>query len=137
VPERAGDIDRAAVFDRSISVITAIVRYRLPSDIGEPESRAHYERIAPDFGLVPGLIRKQFIWGEHGIAGGVYQWTDIDSARRFYSGPWLAGIRSRYDVDPDIEYFNTLVILDNPGGIVTLPDEDDTVSAPLASATSP
>lgn len=105
-------------------MITAIVRYRLPPSIGRPECRAHYERIAPGFEPVPGLIRKQFIWGEHGIAGGVYQWTDIESAKRFYSGPWLDGIRARYGNDPEIEYFETLVILDNPGGVVTLPSDD-------------
>jgi hypothetical protein len=58
-------------------MITTIVRYRLPSHIGEAECRAHYERIAPGFGETPGLLRKQFIWSERGIAGGVYQWTDI------------------------------------------------------------
>ena len=116
-------------------MITAIVRYRLPPEIGRSECRAHYEKIAPDFGPVPGLIRKQFIWGAHGIAGGVYQWTDIESARRFYSGPWLDGIRARYGTDPEIEYFETLVILDNPGGVVTLPSDE--VSDPFVSLPLP
>ena len=116
-------------------MITAIVRYRLPSEIGRSECRAHYEKIAPGFGPVPGLIRKQFIWGAHGIAGGVYQWTDIESARRFYSGPWLDGIRTRYGTDPEIEYFETLVILDKPGGVVTLPSDE--VSDPFVSLPLP
>jgi hypothetical protein len=104
-------------------MITAIVRYRLPSQIGEAECRAHYERIAPGFGEAPGLLRKQFIWSERGIAGGVYQWTDLALAERFYAGPWLDGIRRRYGVEPEIEFFKTLAITDNPGGVVTVPDE--------------
>lgn len=103
-------------------MITAIVRYRLPAQISEAECRAHYERIAPGFGEVPGLLRKQFIWSERGIAGGVYQWTDLSSAERFFTGPWLDGIRRRYGVEPEIEFFKTLAITDNPGGVVTVPE---------------
>jgi hypothetical protein len=118
-----------SISQRELPMITAIVRYPLPPHIGRAECLAHYKRIAPDFGPVPGLIRKQFIWGEHGLAGGVYQWTDIESARRFYSGPWLDGIRTRYGADPEIEYFETLVITENPGGFVTVPGEDAPTAA--------
>ncbi len=102
-------------------MITAIVRYRLPATIGREASRAHFEAIAPGFGEVPGLIRKQFIWSETGLAGGVYQWADLADAKRFYQGPWLDGILARYGTYPDIEYFETVAITDNPGGVVTRP----------------
>jgi hypothetical protein len=49
---------------------------------------------------VPGLIRKQFIYAEDGWAGGVYLWKTRADAEAFYSGPWLAGIRQRYGMDP-------------------------------------
>lgn len=102
-------------------MITAIVRYRLPAAIGRDACRAHFEKIAAGFGTAPGLIRKQFIWSETGTAGGVYQWESLDDAKRFYGGPWLDGILARYDTYPDIEYFETVAITDNPGGVVTLP----------------
>jgi hypothetical protein len=102
-------------------VITAIVRYRLPPHIDEANCRAHYERIAPGFGDVPGLLQKQFIWREDGSAGGVYRWTDRASAERFYSGPWRDEIRERYDSEPEIEFFHTIAITDNPGGVVSVP----------------
>jgi hypothetical protein len=91
-------------------MITAIVRYRLPATIGREECRRHFETIAPGFTSVPGLIRKQFIWNESGTAGGVYQWRDLESARAFYTGPWLDGILARYGSYPDIQYFETLAI---------------------------
>jgi len=103
-------------------MITVIVRYRLPAAIGRESCRAHFETIAAGFGAAPGLIRKQFIWSETGVAGGVYQWRDLDAAKRFYQGPWLDGILARYGTYPDIEYFETVAITDNPGGVVTLPD---------------
>ncbi|WP_210208267.1 hypothetical protein [Rhodoplanes roseus] len=102
-------------------MITAIVRYRLPPHIGESECRAHFERIAPGFGDVPGLLQKQFIWRQDGVAGGVYRWADRASAERFYSGPWREGIRARYDFEPEIEFFHTVAITDNPGGVVSVP----------------
>ena len=68
--------------------------------------------IVPGFGGVKGLIAKQFIWAENGIAGGVYQWDTIENARAFYTGPWLDGIVERYGNYPQIEYFTTFAVCD-------------------------
>jgi len=86
-------------------VITATVRYKLPPHIDHDACRAHFHKIAPGFRTVPGLIRKQFIYAEDGWAGGVYLWKSRADAEAFYSGPWLAGIRERYGMDPQIKYF--------------------------------
>ena len=94
-------------------MITAIVTYSLPASIGREECKAHYEKIAPGFEPVPGLIRKQFIWSESGVAGGVYLWRDLESAKTFYQGPWLAGIVERYGAYPFIEYFDTFAIAES------------------------
>lgn len=104
-------------------MITAIVRYKLPATIDREACRAHFLTIAPGFGDAKGLIRKQFIWSETGTAGGVYQWESLEDAKRFYQGPWLRGILDRYGMYPEIEYFVTVAIADNPGGIVTVCDE--------------
>lgn len=108
-------------------VITAIVRYRLPAAIGRAECRAHFARIAPGFGEVPGLIEKQFIWSERGTAGGVYRWHTLADAKRFYEGPWLDGILERYGTYPDIEYFTTVAVTDHDRGTV-LVDEPATAA---------
>jgi hypothetical protein len=103
-------------------MITAIVRYKLPASIGREACREHFKKIAGSFGEAKGLIRKQFIWNESGTAGGVYQWLTIEDAKRFYQGPWLDGILERYNMYPQIEYFTTFAITENPGGKVTVPD---------------
>jgi hypothetical protein len=82
-------------------MITAIVQYRLPPSIDLEACAEHFRKIAPGFRTVPGLIRKQFIYAEDGWAGGVYLWETRADAEAFYSGPWLAGIRERYGMDPD------------------------------------
>jgi hypothetical protein len=92
-------------------VITAIVLYELPASIGYEECRTHFISIAPDFLGVPGFLRKHFIYS---VAGGTYHWESLEAARRFYSGPWLDGIRTRYGVEPHITYYETFAIADAP-----------------------
>ena len=94
-------------------MITAVVRYHLPSSIDYNDCLAHYEKIAPDFRNVRGLISKHFIYGDHGVAGGVYQWELLEDAQAFYSGPWLKGIIERYGAEPEVEYFTVFCITDN------------------------
>jgi len=55
-------------------MITAIVRYRLPPSIDQAAGAAHFQKIAPGFRNVPGLLRKQFIYADDGWASGVYLW---------------------------------------------------------------
>ena len=96
-------------------MITAIVQYKLPPSIDLKACAEHFRNIAPGFRAVPGLIRKQFIYAEDGWAGGVYLWQSRADAEAFYTGPWLAGIRERYGMDPQIKYFHTACVTDNSG----------------------
>jgi hypothetical protein len=105
-------------------MITAIVQYRLPSSIALNACGEHSRKIAPGFRRVPGLIRKQFIYAEDGWAGGVYLWKTRADAEAFYSGPWLAGMRKRYGMDPQIKYFHTACVTDNSVDAVLLPDPE-------------
>ena len=102
-------------------MITAIVQYKLPPQIGPAACAAHFRAIAPGFRDVPGLIRKQFIYAEDGWAGGVYLWETRAAAEAFYAGPWRDGIRERYGMDPQIKFFETACITDNAAGAVLLP----------------
>jgi Putative mono-oxygenase ydhR len=128
--DRPGDacLGRAPVNARAFSksttrrpkeapMITAIVLYDLPPNIGLEECRAHFTKIAPDFLKVPGFLRKQFICARDGkVAGGVYMWESQEVAERFYSGEWLAGIQARYGTEPKISYFETVALTDKASG---------------------
>ena len=103
-------------------MITAIVQYRLPPTIDLTACAEHFRKIAPGFREVRGLIRKQFIYAEDGWAGGVYLWQSRADAEAFYTGPWLAGIRERYGMDPQIKFFETACVTDNSLEAVLLPD---------------
>ena len=102
-------------------MITTVVEYTLPPSIGRQECLEHFTKIAPGFRQAPGFLRKHFLYdAERDVGGGVYLWQTREDAERFYSGPWLDGIRERYGVDPKITYFETLVICDvNQEGLYT------------------
>ena len=96
-------------------MITAIVLYDLPPEIGKDACRAHFHSIAPGFLRVPGLIRKKFIYAtEGGYAGGSYLWESRAAAEAFYSGPWREGIIERYGAPPRITFYDTFAIADVP-----------------------
>jgi len=112
-------------------MICATVRYRLPESIDRSACRDHFEKIAPGFREVPGLISKHFILGDHGVGGGVYQWETREDAEAFYSGPWRDGIVERYGMEPEIEFFTVFCITDNAAGEVRVvePAEEEAEAA--------
>src|SRR2546425_4628622 len=81
-------------------MITATVRYKLPSHIDYAACRAHFHKIAPGFRQTRGLISKHFIWSESGWAGGVYQWERLEDAKSFYGGAGAHGDRERDSMPP-------------------------------------
>lgn len=101
-------------------MITASVRYLLPSHIDYTACREHFHRIAPGFQAVKGLISKHFIWSKSGWAGGIYQWETLNDAEAFYSGPWLEGIVERYGMRPEIEFYEVFALTDNSRATVEL-----------------
>jgi hypothetical protein len=110
-------------------MITAIVKYKLPSHIDYAACRQHFHKIAPGFQDAKGLISKQFIWIESGWAGGVYQWETREDAERFYGGAWRDGIVERYGMLPQIEFCEVFALTDNSRGTDEL-FEDPAVTRP-------
>jgi hypothetical protein len=96
-------------------MITAIVTYKRPGGPATEEQKAESRKSAEKFRDVPGLIRKNFLYSEDGIGGGVYTWESREAAEAFYSGPMMQGLRDRVG-EVDIQYFDTFVIVDNERG---------------------
>ena len=75
------------------------------------QSGAAYEGSAN----VPGLIRKQFLFDERGIGGGVYLWETREAAEAcYYKSPWGENVRKASGGnEPEIAWFETGVVVDN------------------------
>ena len=96
-------------------MITAIVRFKLPSTIKLQDAEALYRASMPKYQGLPGLVRKYYLYDEKGIGGGVYLWESRAAAERVYTKEWRAMIADRYGAEPDITFFETPVIVDNAG----------------------
>lgn len=96
-------------------MITAVVRFKLPQGTTEQDAKAIYEKSVPNYQGVPGLVRKYYLYGEDSTGGGVYLWTDRATAERFYSEAWRNSIKQRFGNAPDIQFFDSPVIVDNSG----------------------
>ena len=84
----------------------------------------HFRKIAARLSDGAGAHPQAVHYAEDGWAGGVYLWKARADAEAFYSGPWLAGIRERYGIDPQIKYFHTPCVTDNSVDAVLLPDPE-------------
>ena len=96
-------------------MITAIVRFKLPPGTTREDAKALFEKSRPNYEGVPGLVRKYYLYGDDLTGGGAYLWTDRATAERFYSDQWKNSIKERFGNAPDIQYFDTSVIVDNSG----------------------
>jgi len=94
-------------------MITAVVRFKLPQGTSLEAAKALFEKSAPNYKGVPGLVRKYYLFGEDRTGGGVYLWDSREAAERMYSDAWRKMIAERYGAVPEITYYETPVIVDN------------------------
>jgi hypothetical protein len=94
-------------------MITAIVRFPLPKTITRDDAKGMFEKSAPNYRGVPGLIRKYFLYGDDSAGGGVYLWDNRETAERFHSDAWKNTIAQRYGTQPEIQFYETPVIVEN------------------------
>jgi hypothetical protein len=98
---------------RSISMITAIVRFRLPEGTTLAAAKSMFEKSVPNYTAAPGLVRKYYLFGEDRVGGGVYLWENRDAADKQYSAAWKNMIADKFGNAPEITYYDTPVIVDN------------------------
>ena len=94
-------------------MITAIVRFKVPADVTLEKVTALFQDSTPKYVDQAGLTRKYYLYSEDGIAGGVYLWESRAAADALYTDEWKAMITERYGAPPDIQFFETPVIVDN------------------------
>ena len=93
-------------------MITAIVRFKLPDNITLDAATELFKGTAPKFQNLPGLVRKQYLFG-NGQGGGVYLWRSRGDAEKLYTAEWRAMMVKRYGAEPEILFFESPVIVDN------------------------
>ena len=92
---------------------TAVVRFKLPQNITRDDAKAMFEKSAPNYRDLPGLVRKYYLFGDDQTGGGVYLWESRAAAERCYTDAWKQMIAQRYGTPPEIAFYDTSVIVDN------------------------
>jgi len=96
------------------NMTTVVAQFPLPPHVRAEQIRAVFAESAPQFRNVPGLVRKQFLLSpDCRTGGGVYLWSDEVAARSFMLERVAPMIRTRYRVEPTIEFFESPVIIEN------------------------
>ena len=102
-------------------MITEIVTFTVPEGTTREEHLRNSEETAVGWGENPDLIRKYYTFDpERGIAGGVYLWKERAHAEKWHGAEWRAVIKELYGSEPESQFFETPVVVDNVAGeIVT------------------
>ncbi len=92
--------------------VAAIVTIKTPPGITRPMLDGGFKQAVPVFEKIPGLIRKYFIANGDSF-GGMYLWKDRASAEAWFSDAWRAKARANYGSEPQLNYFDAPVQIDN------------------------
>lgn len=106
----------AASSTKEMSMITAIVRFPLAKGTTRDAAKTLFETSAPTFQKTPGLIRKYYLFGDGPTGGGVYLWESREAAERLYTPEWRKSLAQRVGAEPEIQFFESPVIVDNNTG---------------------
>jgi hypothetical protein len=76
-------------------MITAVVTFKLPPGLTREQWQEQIKQVSTRFQNAPGLIRKQFIYNDKGLGGGVYLWAaeivkkqgELESSGKSYPTP--------------------------------------------------
>jgi len=98
-------------------MITAIVQFDLPSDVDRQKASDTFEKIAPLYRRMDGLIQKYFCFSEKGKGAGIYLWETREAAEKiYYGGAWRDRIIELYGAEPEIQFYEMLLTVDNATG---------------------
>jgi hypothetical protein len=95
-------------------MITAIVQFKLPKSVSRDRAQELFLGTAPKYREAAGLVRKYHLLSDDGAtAGGAYLWKSRADAERMYTPEWRQFISRTYGTEPQVQYFETPVVVDN------------------------
>ena len=101
-------------------MITEIVLFRLPDGMSRDDAIAKYRLTVPAWQANPNLLRKAFLFDEKTRrGGGVYHWKTIEAAKEGHGPEFQKRIQATFGSQPEFQYFETPIILDNTTRKVT------------------
>ena len=99
-------------------MITALVEFDFPAGTTVAEASEIFKQMAPEFRVMPGLIRKYCLFGSESKVIGVCLWEDRESAEHSFDEIWLKTMAQRYGAVPQVTYYATPIVVDNALGVI-------------------
>ena len=95
-------------------MITAVVQFKLTDGTSLEDATAIFQNTAPRYRGMTGLMRKYYLFDpETGTGGGCYLFETRAAAEAVFNDDWRALIKDKYGAEPDIQYFESPVVVDN------------------------
>lgn len=95
-------------------MIITLVRFSLPVGIDLEAATDLFVLSASRYRGVPGLLKKHYLFAD-GIGGGIYLWESREAAERHHTSEWRKIVADRYGCEPEIQWFESPVTVDNAG----------------------
>ena len=96
----------------SDKLVATIVIAKIPPGTPRDKLAEGFAASVPTYQKIPGLIRKFYTANEDSY-GGMYLWTDRAAAQAWFTPEFVAKVKARTGVEPQIIYFDSPIQLDN------------------------
>ena len=93
-------------------LVTTVVIAKTPPGASRAAVEEGMAKAVPSYQQIPGLLRKFFTISD-GSYGGVYLWTNRAAAEAWFTPDFIAKVKARSGVEPQILYFDSPIQLDN------------------------
>jgi hypothetical protein len=99
-------------------MILELVLFKSPPGMDRAAVLEDAKHTIPRWRANADLIRKHYVLSEDGYGGGVYIWPSKEAAQRGHDAAWRESVKQRTGSEPEIRYFDLLMVVDNAEGSV-------------------
>ncbi len=85
--------------------VAVVVSIATPPGVTDAYLKGEFDKAAPRYQQIPGLIRKYFTI-EPKRFGGIYYWSSKAAAQAWFSDAWVARAKATYGADPVVTYYD-------------------------------
>jgi heme-degrading monooxygenase HmoA len=107
----ARPLSAAARPDAPEGRVAVVVSIATPPGATDAYLKGEFEKAAPRYQQIPGLIRKYFTI-EPKRFGGIYYWSSKTAAQAWFNEAWTARARATYGADPIVTYYDVPLAID-------------------------
>jgi heme-degrading monooxygenase HmoA len=104
-------LSAAARPDAAEGRVAVVVSIATPPGVTDAYLKGEFDKAAPRYQAIPGLIRKYFTI-EPKRFGGIYYWSSKAAAQAWFNEAWTARARATYGADPVVTYYDVPLAID-------------------------